>query len=145
MTCKWSVMGGTVAAIAVLAAGFSVADDDDSPLHKVMEQVQKDNTTITKGVRNAVMYKKSQAEVLKAAEDLVKQGKDAKPLGDGPAKAQKKTVEDWNKLSDEFIKQADEFVSLLGKKDTDQAKAKEGYKSVSKSCTACHDVFRVDE
>ncbi len=146
MNRKWSVMGGVVAAVALLATGLSLAaDDEDSPLHKAMEQVQKDNTTILKGVRTAVAYKKSQADVVKAAEDLVKLGKEAKDLGEGPAKAQNKTVEEWTKLTDTFIKESEDFVALLGKPDTTQAKAKEGYKAVSKSCTACHAIFRVDE
>jgi cytochrome c556 len=146
MLRKWSVLGGTVAAIALLAAGLSLAaDDDDSPLHKVMEKVQATNVTIIKNVRTAVQYKKGQSDVAKAAEELVKLGKEAKPLGDGPAKAQNKSIEDWNKLSDAFIKEAEQFSALVAKSDTEQAKAKDAYKSVSRSCTACHEVFRVDE
>jgi cytochrome c556 len=146
MIRKWSALGGTVTAVALLAAGFSIAaEDEHSPLHGVMEKVQSNNTAIIKGVRNAVSYKKSQADVAKSAEELVKLGKEAKPLGEGPAKAQNKTVEDWTKLSDEFIKKAEEFSSLVAKKETTQAEAKTGYRAVSKSCTACHEVFRVDE
>jgi cytochrome c556 len=146
MIRKWSVLGGTVAAVALLATGFSIAaDDEDSPLHKVMEKVQSNNTVVLKGTRNAVMYKKSQGDVVKAAEELLKLAKEAKPLGDGPAKAQSKTVEEWTKLADGFVSEAEKFSTLMSKTDTKQADAKAAYKAVQKSCTECHTVFRIDE
>lgn len=145
MNRKWSVLGGTVAVVALLAATLPAADDDESPLHKIMEKVQASNSTIVKGVRTAVSYKKAQSDVARASEEMVKLAKDAKPLGDGPAKAQKKPVEDWNKLADDFVKQAQDFSVLAAKADTTQVQAKDGYKAVQKSCTACHEVFRVEE
>jgi cytochrome c556 len=145
MNRKWSVLGGAAGAVALLAASFAAAQDEDSPLHKIMEKVQANNATIIKGVRTAVSYKKAQSDVAKSAQELVKLGKEAKPLGEGPAKAQKKSVDEWNQLIDAFIKQAEDFAALTAKSDTPQPKAKEAYKAVTKSCTACHDVFRVEE
>jgi cytochrome c556 len=145
MNRKWSVLGGTVAAVTLLTAGLPAAQDEDSPLHKIMEKVQANNSTIIKGVRSAVQYKKAQADVAKSAEDLVKLGKEAKPLGDGPVKAQKKTIEEWNKLMDAFVKEAEGFSTKVSNSATTQAQAKDAYKAVSKSCTACHEVFRIIE
>lgn len=145
MNRKWSVLGGTVAAVALLAATLPAADDDDSPLHQTMEKIQASNSTIVKGVRTAVAYKKAQADVAKASEEILKLAKETKPLGDGPAKAQKKSVDEWNKLADSFIKEAETFHALATKEGTAQTQAKDGYKAVQKSCTACHEVFRVDE
>ena len=39
--------------------GLLRADDDESPLGKIMEKVNKHNSTITKGTRNKVNFAKS--------------------------------------------------------------------------------------
>jgi cytochrome c556 len=145
MNRKWVALGATLTAALLAVAGISVAQDEDSPLHKTMEKVQASNTAIVKGVRNAAAYKKSQADVVKASEALVKLAKEAQDLGEGPAKAQKKTVEEWKKLNAAWITESEKFAKLVAESGTDQPKAKDAYKAVSKTCTACHDVFRVDE
>ena len=66
MLRKWTILGVTMAAVTVLATGFSMAQDEDSPLHKLMEEVNKKNLAITKGVRTAVAFKKSQKVVAEA-------------------------------------------------------------------------------
>lgn len=145
MNRKWAALGGTLV-VAVLTAGFSFAgDDEDSPLHKLMEKVNANHTTILKGVRNAASYAKSQENVSKAAAELVKLAKEAKGLGEAPAKAQNKPIADWIKLADATVAEATKFSTLASKKETSQSQAKDAYKAVSKSCTACHTEFRVDE
>jgi cytochrome c556 len=142
---KWIALGATLTAALLAAAGISVARDEDSPLHQVMEKVQASNAAIVKGVRNAAAYKKSQADVVKASEALVKLAKESQELGDGPAKAQKKTVEEWKKLNAAWLAESEKFAKLVADSGTDQPKAKDAFKAVSKSCTSCHDVFRVEE
>jgi cytochrome c556 len=147
MNRKWLALGVSALTAVALSAGLSLAADDDegSPLHKIMEQVQKENAAIVKGVRNAVSYKKSQADVQKSAETLVKLLKDSRSLGEGPAKAQNKSVAEWEKLTDACVKETTTFAALVAKADTTQTQAKDTFKAVSKSCTTCHEVFRVDE
>jgi cytochrome c556 len=147
MKRKWLALGVTALTALALSAGLSLAADDDegTPLGKIMEKVQKDNATIVKGVRNAVSYKKSQPDVQKAAESLVKLLKESRSLGAEPAKQQNKTVAEWEKLTDDCVKETAAFAALVAKADTTQTQAKDTFKAVSKSCTACHEVFRVDE
>ncbi len=122
----------------------TAANDEDSPLHKLMEKVQAHNSTILKGVRNPVMFKKSQDKVVEAAKELSKLGKEARAFTE-PAKEQKQPQEKWTALMDSFIKEADTFGETAAKKDIAQAEVKNAYKGVQKSCTNCHDIFRKDE
>lgn len=145
MNRKWVALGATLTAALLVAGGFSVAADEDSPLHAVMEKVQASNAVVLKGVRNAAAYKKSQADVVKAADALVKLAKESGTLGEGPAKAQNKDVAEWKKLNDAWLAETEKFAKLVTDPATDQASAKTAYRAVSKSCTTCHDVFRVDE
>ncbi len=147
---KWAALGGTLAA-AVLTAGLAAVaqDEDDSPLLQVMKRVQTENAKIVKGIRNAVSYTKGKTEVAKSSAELVKLLRDARPLGkgavEGPHNEQKKTMDDWNKLMDDCIKETTDFSALAAKADTTQQTAKKEFAKVTKSCTACHEVFRVEE
>jgi len=148
MNRKWAIQAVVTFASALIGGGFSLAqEEDESPLHKIMEKVQSNNGKITKGVRNAVSYKKSQKDVAAAAEDLVKLAKEAKPLNEIAKKTE--GVEDavamYDGFSNDFIKEAEDFSKLVSNADTTQTDAKAGYKKVTKTCTACHDVFRPEE
>jgi cytochrome c556 len=143
MNRKWAAFAVTLFSGALFVGTVAIANDEDSPLHKLMEKVQAKNTVITKGIRNKVNYTKAQKDVKDAADELVKLAKEAKPLNDVAKKAN--DVAKWDSLMDDYIKEAEDYVKLLAKPDTDQPKAKDGYKAVSKTCTACHDVFRKEE
>ena len=70
---------GVLLGIGVLVGpGLSKADDDETPLGKIMEKVNKHNTVIQKGVRNKVAFAKAQKDVEKSAKELVKLAKEAK-------------------------------------------------------------------
>ncbi len=150
MNRKWAALGGTLTT-AVLCAAFATfaQDENDSPLLKVMKQVQVENAKIVTGVRNPAMYKKSQTVVAKSADALVKLLKQAKPFGkevvDGPHNEKKKTITDWNKLADDCLKDTTGFAELVTKPATSQAEAKKDFAKVTKACTACHEDFRVEE
>ncbi len=148
MKGKWIVLAGTMLAGVALTAGLSVAADDESPLHKLMEQVNAKNVVVTKGVRTAVNFKKAQKDVVKAAEELAKLGKDAKPIKDAVKKS--KGVKDatdakWDALMDDFIKSSEELAKVAGKSDATFDKAKTAHSAVKKSCSECHMIFRVEE
>mgnify|MGYP001241981815 CR=1 FL=1 len=146
MQRKWFVLAGSMLAGLVLCAGFTAADED-SPLHKLMEQVNAKNSLLTKGTRNETAYKKARKDVVKAAEELVKLGKEAKPLKDAVKKA--KDVKDadakWDAMMDDFIKASDALAKVVASEKATQVEAKAAHAVVKKSCTPCHDVFRVEE
>ncbi|MFO0951820.1 MAG: hypothetical protein U0835_11855 [Isosphaeraceae bacterium] len=140
---KWTTLAAVMTAVTVAFVGLAQADED-SPIHKLMEKVNAKNLVITKGVRTPVAYKKAQKDVADAAAELAKLGKEARS-DTGPAKAQKKTQAEWEKLMDDYIKKSEEMSELVGKSATTQAQAKTAHTAVKATCTACHNVFRVED
>src|SRR5262245_38020033 len=105
MLRKCMVLAVAMVSVSVLTVGISIAQDEDSPLHKIMEQVNKQNLAITKGVRTAVAFKKAQQEVVTSAEELVKLSKEARGLGKDTVKKAKDVPDaatKWNQLMDVF-------------------------------------------
>lgn len=151
MLRKWTILAATMVSVSVLAAGLSLADDDEkeSALAKVMEKVNAKSNVIKKASRTAVSFKKAQAadEIVPAAKDLVKLSKEAREMAkDGVAKAKnvKEPEKKWVELSDSFTKKLEKFVVEAGKATTkDQLKSAFG--PVNQSCTDCHNVFRVED
>ncbi len=131
-------------ALATVGLSAFAAQDEESPLHKAMEKVQVENSTILKGVRNEVLFKKNQADIVKAAKELAKIGKETRKYTE-PAEATKQPVEKWYELMDKFVKESEDFAEKAEAKGAKQAEVKKAYKSVQTSCTACHDVFRPSE
>jgi cytochrome c556 len=146
MLRKWTTIAVTLTAVLLTASGLSMADDEDSPLHKLMEKVNAKNNAITKGVRTQVLFKKAQArnELAKAAEELVKLGKEARDATE-PAVKQKKSQAEWTKLMDAFIKKSEELHGLVSEPATKQGEAKKAHTAVKATCAACHEVFRVED
>lgn len=147
MQRKWTVLAGTMAACIALAAGISFADDEEGPLHKLMEKVQSNNNKITKGVRTKINYTKSHKEVVDSAKELVKLSKDAKGLDDAikSVKGVDNAKEKWEAFSDDFTKEATKFADSVGDKSLSSEDAKKAYRNVSKTCSACHAVFKAEE
>src|SRR3954447_21526937 len=118
MRRKWTILGLTMAAVTALATGFAMAQDEDSPLHKLMEQVNAKNLVVTKGVRTAVGYKKAQKDVVTAAEDLAKLAGQARELGKDPIKKAKDVPNaeaKWNELMGAFASSSDNLAKVAGK------------------------------
>jgi cytochrome c556 len=148
MLRKWMMLAITSVTATALTVGISVAADEDSPLHKLMEQVNAKNLAITKGVRTAVAFKKAQKDVVTSAEDLTALAKKARDMGaDAVKKA--KDVKDgstkWNELMDSFASASDNLAKVAAKPSTTQVQAKEAHTAVKKTCTECHNVFRIEE
>jgi cytochrome c556 len=78
------------------------------------------------------------------AEEIVKLAKEAREHK-GPAEKQKQPYEKWTTLMDELISTTDKFAKDASKPDATQAQVKAAYKGVSKKCSNCHEIFRVDE
>ncbi len=144
MSRKWTILAAVVTAVTLTATGFSLADED-SPMHKLMEQVNAKSNAIKKATRTTVAYKKAQKDLAKHAEELIEYGKKFREMKDA-AEKEKKPFAEWQKLTDDYIKKTEEFKALVSKPATTQDQAKKAFSgSVGASCTACHNVFRVEE
>jgi cytochrome c556 len=141
------VLAAAMFSVSALTVGISAADDEDSPLHKLMEQVNAKNLVITKGVRTAVAYKKSQKDVADSAEALVKLAKEAREYKDAVKKAKDvpNAPAKWNELMDSFASSAEKLAVAASKPGSTQVQAKDAHTAVKKTCTECHNVFRVEE
>jgi cytochrome c556 len=151
MIRKWLIFA--VSAALLVAAGVfahpsqSKADDEERPLEKIMEKVNKDASIIKKGVRTKISWAKDQKKVAQNAKELVKLAKEAKPIKDAVKKAkdvvnpQKK----WDEFIDELIKTSEKLSEVAAKPKATQPDAKAAWESVNKVCTDCHKDFRIDE
>jgi cytochrome c556 len=151
MNRKWlafPLSAGTLIVLGIVAGpGLLQADDEETPLGKIMEKVNKNNSTITKGTRNPVNFAKYQKDVEKSAKDLVKLAKEAKPIKDAINKAkdvvnpQKK----WDDYMDELIKTAEKLGAVAAQPNANQQQAKDSFRAVTKACADCHTDFRKEE
>ena len=150
MIRKWmafALSAGVLVAMG-LGAGFSkAADDNESELEKLMEQVQKHNVVITKGIRNVANYKKSQKDVVKSAKELAKLAKKAKPIKDAfkHAKNEKDPGAKWTEFLDAMEKESVKFEGVVAKPDTTYIQAKDAFKPVAKTCVDCHAIFKGED
>jgi len=154
MIRKWLVF--SLSAAVLVAIGLlvrtapSMADDKERPLEKIMEKVNKNNSTIQKGTRNKVAFAKAQKSVETSAKEIVKLAKEAKPITDAVNKAkEKKEVADpqkkWNEFMDELIKTSGHLGDVAAKPNATFQDAKDAFGAVKKVCTDCHTNFRIDE
>ena len=143
MNRKWTIPGAVMAAVALSVAGFSLADDDDSPIHKLMEKVNSKNAAINKAVRTPVAWAKDGKKAAANADELSKLFKEARELKDS-AEKQKKPFDLWQKLMDVQIKETEEFAELA-RKNPKQPEAKAAFEKVKKACADCHKDFRVED
>jgi cytochrome c556 len=141
---KWTTLAVGMLAVFTLATGLSLADDE-SPLHKLMESVGKENTLIGKAVRTRVSYSKAdKKDVVKNAEELIELGKKARDMKEA-AEKQKKPMVEWTNAMDDFLKKTGEFKTLMAKPNTTFEAAKKSYATVKASCSACHNTFKVED
>ncbi len=148
MPRKWMFLAAVMVSMSVVTVGVAGADDEDSPLHKLMERVNAKNLAITKGVRTAVAFKKAQTDVVAAAEDLAKLAKEARELGKDTIKKAKEVPDaaaKWNELMDQFASTSQNLAKVAGKPSANQEEAKAAHTAVKKACTDCHTIFRIEE
>jgi cytochrome c556 len=150
MIRKWLVFAlsaGILVSLGLGAVSSNAQDDKESELEKIMEQVQKHNVVITKGIRSEVYFKKSQKDVEKSAKELVKLAKRAKPIKDAlkKAKDEKDPAKKWAELLDSMVKDTQKFEAVVAKPGTTYLQAKDAFKPVAKTCVDCHGIFRADE
>ena len=99
------------------APAFLRPHDDETPLGKIMEKVNKHDSAIQKGVRNKVAFTKSQKDVEKSAKELVKLAKEAKDEKDAAKKAKDvaNPEKKWDEYIDELVKTSEELGKVAGK------------------------------
>jgi cytochrome c556 len=144
---KWMILAAVLVSVTAMTAGISFAADEDSPLYKLMEQVNKNNLVVTKGVRTAVAFKKAQKDVAVSAEELTKLAKQAREIKDAAKKAKDVPNAEgkWDELMDSFATASENLAKVAGKSGATQVQAKEAHTAVKKTCTECHNVFRIEE
>jgi cytochrome c556 len=144
----FSLTAGVLLGIgALVGPAFSMAADDESPLEKIMEKVNKADGAIKKGTRSKVAFAKAQKDVEKSAKELVKLAKEAKEIKDAAKKAKDvaNPEKKWDEYIEELIKTAEEFGKVAGKAGASYQDAKDSYVKVKQVCTDCHKDFRVDD
>jgi cytochrome c556 len=120
--------------------------DDKTPLGKIMEKMNKHNSTIIKGTRSQVYFAKSRKDVEKSAKEIVKFAKEAKPIKDAVAKAKiAEPQKKWDEYMDELIKSSAKLGEISAKLAAVYDDAKKAFTVVKKACADCHTDFRVDE
>ncbi len=139
MPRKIAILGFTVLALT----GLTLADDE-SPLEKLMEQVQNKTNAIRKITRNAAEYKKGAASIPKDAEVLIKLAKQARE-DKGPSEKEKKPFAEWQKLMDAMIQETEELSKVAANPKSTQEQAKTAFTTFTKTCGACHNVFKKED
>jgi cytochrome c556 len=148
---KWlvfSLSAGMLVALGVFAGPrFSMADDDETPLGKIMEKVNKNNSIIQKGTRTKVAFAKAQKDVEKSAKEIVKLAKEAKKETSAVQKAKDvaEPQKKWDEYIAELIKTCEHLGDVAGKSNATYQDAKDAFGAVKKACADCHTVFRVDD
>jgi cytochrome c556 len=151
MLRKWFAYAMSAAVlISIAGAGFSLAQDEENELEKLMEKVNKHSNAIKKGTRNLVNFKKSQKDIAKNGKELAKLAKDSKTRKEALSRAKNEAdpQKKWDELSEAFISSSQKFSDVAGKAGADQGgldDTKKAWSAVNTSCTNCHQVFRVDE
>jgi len=156
MNRKWIGFAAAAALVAAtgLASGLSRAQDQEkhkeqeTPLGRIMEKVQKHNIAITKATRNVAAFKKNQKEVEKSSTELVKLAKQSKPLKEAylkNAKDESNPQQKWDEIMDAFAKTSMDLAAVAAKNGATQKEAKDLFQSLKKTCSDCHTVFRVEK
>ena len=132
------------AATMSLLAGIGVAADEGGPLEKLMEKIQTKTNGMRNVTRNAANYAKGSGSIAKDCEEVIKLAKESRDMKE-PAEAAKKPLAEWQKLTDDMIRTAEELSKVTANPKSTQAQAKEAFGAYNKTCAACHNVFKKDE
>ncbi|MFM1801236.1 MAG: hypothetical protein RJA81_588 [Planctomycetota bacterium] len=142
------VLSTTFVALSIAAGSIVTADEGHGKLHEAMEKVNKVNNAINKAVRTAVAYKKDPKAVLENSNEMLKL---AKETASAEVTAEAKKIKgvkgdaeaQWKTLAADFLKASEELAKVAEKED--HAATKNAHQVVKKSCSGCHEVFRIDE
>jgi cytochrome c556 len=156
MNRKWIGLAAAVTLVATsgLAGRLSLAQDQEkhkeqeTPLGRIMEKVQKHNIALTKATRNMAAFKKNQKEVEKFSSELAKLAKESKPFKEAylkNAKDESNPQKKWDEIMDAFAKTSKDLATAAAKAGATQKEAKDLFQNVKKTCADCHTVFRIEK
>ena len=132
---------------AVLAAGLTTGTKggDDSPIHRIMDQVLTRNRAIGKQLRSPTALDAAGRKAMAAdAASLIRLGKEARALAE-PARARKKSPQDWTREVDNFLRASEDFARIIADEGSARPRAMRSYQQLQKTCTNCHRAFREEE
>ncbi len=141
MLRKFAILSVTLITLAGLSFA---ADDDETPTGKIMEQIQNKTNALRKATRTKADFAKSTKVITTDTEAVVKLAKEAREIKE-PAEKEKKPLAAYQKLMDDMIKSAEDLSKLANKSGSTQIQAKEAFTAYTKTCAACHEVFKKDE
>jgi cytochrome c556 len=130
----------------VLAAGLTTGatGGDDSPIHKIMEQVNTRNRAIGKRLRSPTALEAAGRKSLAAdAASLIRLGKQARTLTE-PASERKKSQQDWTRAVDDLIRTSDDLAKVIADPGSSRPQATQSYQKLQKTCASCHTSFRAE-
>jgi hypothetical protein len=135
-------LAGLVALFLAEALAPGARGGDESEILKIMEQVNTTNRAIGKRLRISFSTEAAGREALAAdAASLVQLGKDARTLT-GPARERRKPQQEWTRTVDDFLRASEEFARVIAEPGSSEARAKQSYQKLQKSCIHCHSAFR---
>lgn len=121
-------------------AGLTMADDG-GPLETIMKGIQSKTNAIRKASRTAADYKKGAASIAKDCEEVIKLSKESRDIKE-PSEKEKRPLAEWQKLTDEMIAATEALAKVAKDPKSTQAQAKEAFTTYTKTCSACHNVYK---
>jgi hypothetical protein len=137
----------TLVGAAALAAGLTTGTKggDDSPIHRIMDQVLTRNRAIGKQLRSPTALDAAGRKAMAAdAASLIRLGKAARTLAE-PARERKKSHQDWTRAVDNFLRASEDFARIIADEGSSRSQATQSYQKLQKTCANCHIAFREEE
>ena len=129
-------------AALALALTSGARGDDDSAIQKIMERVNARNRALGKGLRITFAPDAAARKALAGdVASLVQLGKEARTLT-GPARERKKSPREWTRTVDDFLSASEELARVIASPGSSQARARQYYQKLQKTCINCHSAFR---
>lgn len=142
MLHRWTTLAVTTGTAALLTVGVVLADDKvrkDTPLARIMRQVDEETKVVRDGVKTIVRFRKTAKEVSASSTSLAKLAEESRPFTE-PAKEFKKPQELWGQLTDKLVEASGEMAKAAEKGDFNEAR--KAWTSLNNTCTNCHGAFR---
>jgi cytochrome c556 len=132
-------LAALVAAVLAAGQGTGSTASDNSPIQKIMHQIQTQNRAIGKGLRAKTALDRN--ALAACAASLTRLGKEARPLTE-PPRERMKSQNEWTRAVDDFLRASDEFATVIATPRTSSPQAMQSYQVLQKTCVNCHTTFR---
>ena len=113
-----AALGVSVSLVIAGAASAGRAEDEDSPLKKLMKKIDAGTKSIREGTTSVAKFKKAGngKDLAKTAGEIAKVGKETRGFKE-PSEKIKKPYDKWVDMNDRFVGAAEELGRLAGKGD----------------------------